>query len=61
MSGLRFHSHKTAMHEVFHVADGVHGGYLFLNGALLVVEELHLVREIEIVVDTVLVVVVFLR
>ncbi len=61
MTGLRFHSHESAMHEVFHVADAVEGRYFFFDGALLVVKELDTMRLVEVVVDGVSVAVVLLR
>ena len=39
------------MHKVNHIADGVHSRHLFLYGALLIIEELHFVRSVEIVLN----------
>ena len=51
MAGLRFHGHESAMHESHHVADAVHGRHLLLDGAVGIVEELHLVGLVQVVFD----------
>ena len=60
MARLRFHSHKTAMHETHHVTDGVHRRQLFLNHTFIIVEHFHGMREVEIIVDGILISVEFL-
>ena len=61
MACLWLHRHEAAVHEVHHVADGVHRREFFLHTALLIVEHFHLVGQVQIVVDGVFVAVVFLR
>ena len=60
MTGLGLHSHEAAMHEVNHIADGVHRGEFLLHLTMLIVEHLDGVGQIEVVVDGVLVAIEFL-
>ena len=60
MTGLGLHGHKATVHEVDHISDGIEGRHLFLNLTIIVVEDLYLMREIEIIVDGILVSVEFL-
>ena len=50
MACLRLHGHKTGVHEANHVADAVHGAHHGLTGTV-VVEERHLMGQIQVVVD----------
>ena len=61
MSCLCLHRHKAAVHETYHIADGVHRGHFLLNLSTVIVEHLHLMRQVEVVVDRVLVAVELLR
>ena len=45
---LGLDGHEAAVHEVLHVADGVHGRHLAYDAALVVVEELHLVGHVQV-------------
>ena len=60
MAGLRLHSHKTTVHEVDHIANGVHCRHFFLDLTLVVVEDLHLMREVKIIVYGIQIAVEFL-
>ena len=61
MSCLGFHRYEATVHETHHVADRVHCGEFLLNLSLIVIEHLHRMWQVQVVVDGILVVVVFLR
>ena len=61
MSGLCLKGHETTVHEADHITDGVHRRHVFLNLTAIVVEDLDRMREVEIIVDGILIAIVFLR
>ena len=56
MSVVWIHGNETAVHELYHIAYGVHRRHFHLHCSLLIVEEFHLVWAVHIVVDRVRVV-----
>ena len=61
MTRQGFHRHETAVHETYHIADGVHRGEFLHDLTILIVEHLDGVGQVEIVVDGILVAVELLR
>ena len=51
MPRLRFHGNQTCMKETQHRAQGVESAHFCLIGALVIVKQRHLVRQVHIVVD----------
>ena len=49
MSGLRLHGYEGTVHESHHIANRVHGGHFHLNLSLFVIEELYLMRLVQII------------
>ena len=59
---LRLHRHKTAMHELDHIADGIHRAHLLLHQMVggVVVEHLDRMWQVHIVIDRVGIIVILL-
>ena len=60
MAVLRFHCNKSAVHELHHIAYGVHGAHLQLYASLLIVEHLDFVWLVHPIIHRVGVVGIFL-
>ena len=61
MTRLWLHCYKAAMHKAHHIADRVHRREFFLNTSLLVIEHLYFMRQIQVIIDRILVAIEFLR
>ena len=61
MTGFCLKCYETTVHEMDHIADGVHRRELFLNLSTVIVEDFYSVRKVEIIIDGILISVEFLR